>query len=291
MVVTRKFLTPDTLEEVTRIAAENDVTIHAGGTDLLPRWSRGLADRPRILVGLRRVESLHGVTHSNGTVRIGACVLISELESNPIIRRYAPVLAKAAGCVACQQIRNRATIGGNLCNASPAADTAVPLMLLDAVVELASNGSGGVVTREVALTEFFRGPGATAVERGEVLTHITFKPLPEGTFTAWEKFGTRPAMEIAVASVGVAITFEKGKIVRARVGYGSVAPIPLRGLRAEAELVGDSMSTDVIARCESAARNEIHPITDVRAGEAYRREVVGVMLRRMLEDAADVQQG
>ena len=119
----------------------------------------------------------------------------------------------------------------------------------------------------------------------EILTSVRFKPQPEGVFAAWDKFGTRPAMEIAVASVGVAVKVEGGVIARARVGYGSVAPIPLRGRYAEAELVGDPFSEQVIGKCVAAARKEIAPITDVRAGEAYRREVVGVMLRRLLERA------
>jgi CO/xanthine dehydrogenase FAD-binding subunit len=120
---------------------------------------------------------------------------------------------------------------------------------------------------------------------GEILTSVRVKAKPEEVFAAWDKFGTRPAMEIAVASVGVALKLEAGVITRARVGYGSVAPIPLRGRTAEAELVGNSLSREVTGKCVEAARKEITPISDVRASDAYRREVVGVMLRRLLERA------
>jgi CO/xanthine dehydrogenase FAD-binding subunit len=158
--------------------------------------------------------------------------------------------------------------------------------LLDATVELGSlDLRGGVVTRELPVTEFFRGPGTTAVLPGEVLTCVRFEPPAEHAYVAWDKFGTRPAMEIAVASVGVAVRMSGGSVTWARVGYGSVAPVPLRGCGAEAALVGRPLSVEVIAGCERAARTEVSPISDVRASEAYRREVVGVMLRRMLTRA------
>jgi len=237
------------------------------------------------VVDLKRVAGLTGVSRVKGEVHVGACTPLSGIASDRIIRATAPVLAEAADRVACPQIRNRATIGGNLCNASPAADTAVPLILLDAVLDLASSGPGGMTVREVPITDFFRGPGSTVLAPGEILTHIRFKPPPKGTFAAWDKFGTRRAMEIAVASVGVALKVESGMVVHARVGYGSVAPVPLRGRKVEAELLGSPLSAEVIRRCEAAAREEIAPITDVRASAAYRREIVGVMLRRMLQRA------
>ena len=289
MAETEEYLAPRTLEEVTRLLAERDATVHAGGTDILPRWLRGLVPRPRTVVSLKGIDSLKGVSRANGEIRVGACTLMSEVHSDPVIRSSAAVLGQAAGRVACPQIRNRATIGGNLCNASPAADTAVPLILLDASVDLASFQAGSVAVRQVLIIDFFRGPGATVLEPGEILIRIRFKPLPEGVFAAWDKFGTRPAMEIAVASVGVGLRVEGGKVVHARVAYGSVAPVPLRGRKAEAELVGRRLSPAVIEKCEAAARDEIKPITDVRASEAYRREVVGVMLRRMLENARHIQ--
>jgi CO/xanthine dehydrogenase FAD-binding subunit len=285
MNATKEFVAPRTLEEVIQIAAQAGATILAGGTDLLPRWSKGMVQPPDAVVDLKRVEGLRGVTRGNGEVRIGACTVMSELADNAIIRATTPVLAEAAGRIACPQIRNRATVGGNLCNASPAADTAVPLLLLDAVLELACLGENGTTLRDVPIAEFFRGPGATVLLPGEILTQVRFRVPAEGLFTAWDKLGTRPAMEIAVASVGVALALEKDAVSHARVGYGSVAPVPLRGRRAEAELVGHPLSSSVMERCTAAAREEISPITDVRAGEAYRREVVGVMLMRMLERA------
>ncbi len=301
MAAIEGYIAPRTLEELTRMASGTGVTILAGGTDLHPRWSKEIAERPQAILDVKGVAELVGISRTDGEVSIGACTLMSELEADPIIRAVAPMLAEAAGRIACPQIRNRATIGGNLCNASPAADTAVPLILLDAVVELAScnpdgasaTGDGHYALREVAITDFFKGPGSTGLAPGEILTRVRFKPPADdrqesrsrGWFWAWDKFGTRPAMEIAVASVGVLLDIDAGIVTHARVGFGSVAAVPLRGSKTEAQLVGQRLSDTVIEKCTAAAREEIAPITDVRAGEAYRREVVGVMLKRMLEHA------
>jgi CO/xanthine dehydrogenase FAD-binding subunit len=293
MTTIKEYAAPTTLAEVLQVLAERGAAVLAGGTDSLPRWSRGLQVPPAVVVSLRRVAELRGVERNADEVRVGACTRMSEIASDAIIAEAAPVLACAASRIACAQVRNRATIGGNLCNASPAADTAIPLMLLDAVVDVARLGPTGVTVRHVPIADFFRGPGSTALEPGEVLTHIRFKPLSDTAFAAWDKFGTRPAMEIAVASVGVALWFDgqTNPITQARVGYGSVAPVPLRGRRAEAQLVGKPLSADTIDKCVADARAEVAPITDVRASADYRREIVAVMLRRMLERAQRTRKG
>ncbi len=279
---------PTTIEEALSLLNQGpeDAAPFAGGTDLMPRWSTDLSARPSAILDLKHIAELRGVTRDDGEIRVGACTLMTEIESDRLIRSSAPVLAEAAGRIACHQIRNRATIGGNLCNASPAADTAIPLILLDAVIEIASGTAGNAAMRGVPITDFFRGPGSTVLETGEIVTHIRFKPMPEGSFASWNKFGTRPSMEIAVASVGLLIRVESGTVTHARVGYGSVAPTPLRGCKAEAALLGNRLTEEVIGKCEAAAREEVSPISDVRAGGSYRRDVVAVMLRRMLEDAA-----
>ncbi|MCP4248156.1 MAG: xanthine dehydrogenase family protein subunit M [bacterium] len=291
MTATSTYQAPGTLEEATALVAETGATLLAGGTDLGPRWSKGIVERPQAVVDLKRVEELRGVHHTNGPVRIGACTLMSELEADPVVRTTAPLLAEAVGRIACPQIRNRATIGGNLCNASPAADAAVPATVPDAVLEVASLGPSGVTDRQVPITDFFRGPGSTSLAPGEILTCIRFNPLPTGWYSAWDKFGTRPAMEIAVASVGVVLGCDDGVVTHARVGYGSVAPIPMRGREAEAELVGHRLTDAAIDKCAAVAGMETSPITDVRAGEAYRRRIISVMLTRILADAGRGRQG
>lgn len=284
--MTEQYLAPRTLEEALEATVSSDATILAGGTDLLPRYDRGLIERPKTVVSLKNVAELCGVSRANGEIAIGTCTPLSEIATNPIIIEGAPALAKAAGRIACPQIRNRATIGGNLCNASPAADTAIPLILYDAVLQMVYLTGKEIRKCDGPIEHFFKGPGSTALKHGEILTRIKFAPIETGVFTAWDKFGTRPAMEIAVASVGVALKREAGRVTHARIGYGSVAPTPLRGLKAEAELLGNPLSPEKIQKCEAAARDEIAPITDVRAGEEYRRDIVGVLLRRMLEEAS-----
>jgi CO/xanthine dehydrogenase FAD-binding subunit len=278
---------PDNLIQALEIlhASPKNTSLYAGGTDLMPRWNKGRLSRPDHVLDLKGISELREVESEGGEIGLGACMTVRDIMTHPTVRRAAPVLARAAGRIACSQIRNRATVGGNLCNASPAADTAIPLILLDARVELKTLDGSGNGRREVAIHDFFQGPGATVLEPGELMTRIRFRPFGSGWFSGWDKFGTRPSMEIAVASVGVALHMEKGTVREARVGYGSVAPVPLRGAQAEKQLEGNVLSEEVIDACVAGAREEISPITDVRASADYRRHVVGVMLRRLLEGA------
>jgi len=286
MLAIAQYLAPRTLEEAARVLAGGGATALAGGTDLLPRWSKGLIASGPTVVDLKRIGTLRGIERADGEIRIGACTPLSDIAADAMLAALARPLAVAADRVACPQVRNRATIGGNLCNASPAADTAVPLILLDAVLELVAAGPQGLSRRRVPVADFFRGPGETVLAPGELLSAIRFPPLPDDIFACWDKFGTRRAMEIAVASVGVALRLRDGRVTAARIGYGSVAPVPLRGRQAEAVLVGRRLEPEAIAACVAAARAEIAPISDVRASAEYRRELVGVMLRRMLERAS-----
>ena len=281
----RHYERPETLEALMSGSGAAPAIVLAGGTDLQPRWARGIVTRPASILDIKRIAALRGIERSADDVTVGACTVMSELATDPVILAAAPVLAEAAGRIACPQIRNRATLGGNLCNASPAADTAVPLILLDAVLHLARSGPGGIEVREVPITDFFTGPGTACLAPGEMLTRVRFKPVPQGWFWAWEKLGTRPAMEIAVATVGVLLAIDGDVVTRARVAYGSVAPTPLRGNQAEAALVGCVLSDEVIDRCVATAEAEVSPITDVRASGEYRRRMVGVLLGRMLQHA------
>ena len=285
MAVIRQYRRPQSLEDMVSDAGPSPPTILAGGTDLQPRWARGIVEKPESILDVKQIDELRGIERLEHGITVGACTVMSELATDPVIRTAAPMLAEAAGRVACPQIRNRATLGGNLCNASPAADTAVPHILLDAEIHLARPGRNGTEVRKVPITDFFVGPGATCLAPGETLTRVRFDPVPADCFWAWEKFGTRPAMEISVASVGVLLAIDGDVVTRARVAYGSVAPTPLRGQKAEAELVGHRLSDEVIAGCVAAAQGEVSPITDVRASGEYRRRMVGLLLNRMLEHA------
>ncbi len=296
-----KLVRPKTLDEVLDVlravgadeggAAADDVQggaiPYAGGTDLIVQWKRGGAPSAGVAVDIKRIDLLRRIAVEEGTLFLGPCVPLARVAADELVKKHCPVLAEAASIVACPQVRNRATLGGNVCNASPAADTAVPLILSDALFEIRS-ASG---RREVPACDFFTGPGETVLKPGELLTGIRIslvgggKPAARTVFSAYRKFGTRPAMEIAVVSVGASLALDKGKVVRARVAFGSVAPTPLRGRATEASLEGNHLGDDVLDAARRAAMEEISPISDVRASAGYRRELTGILLGRILEDA------
>lgn len=258
----------------------------AGCTDLMVRWKRGATPRPDAVVDLKTVRELDRIETAGGHLHVGPCARLSRIANDPLVREHASVLGKAAGLVACPQVRNRATIGGNLCNASPAADTALPLIVLDAVLEIRSVDG----KREVPAADFFRGPGETVLQPGELLAGIRI-PLPDGpasgepAFSCFKKFGTRPSMEVALVSAATSVTLREDTVTRARIAFGSVAPVPLRSRAAESCLEDRSLDDEAIGAACTIAMNEVSPISDVRASAEYRRELVGVLLRRMLEDA------
>jgi xanthine dehydrogenase FAD-binding subunit len=202
------------------------------------------------------------------------------------VREHFGILVEACDHFASDQLRNAATIGGNVCNASPAGDTLVPLLALDGEAELASKPDGNVRTRRVPLADFFVGPGKTVRALDELLCAI-WLPLPPAGFTArFFKFGTRPALDIAAISIGIAGVRSGSALTHARAAFGAVAPVPMRAPRTEAALEGASLDEAAIARIAGVARDEVRPIDDVRASAWYRRELVFNMTRRMLADVA-----
>jgi CO/xanthine dehydrogenase FAD-binding subunit len=181
-------------------------------------------------------------------------------------------------------VRNSATIGGNVCNASPAGDLIIPLILLDAEVELASWSGGSIAVRAVPLCDFFLGPGMTRMEANELVVAFRFA-LPDERFVAvFNKFGTRPALDIAIVSLGIAGTRRNGALESARVAFGAVAPIPLRGRKTEAAIEQQPLTDEVITGAVETALEEISPISDVRASAWYRKRLIRVLTERLLRD-------
>jgi len=273
---------PDALEHL----RGGEVTILAGGTDLMPQSHAGRVTLKRGLLNVRRVPELHAVEVVDGAVRIGALCTITELIGDPLIRERFGILAEACDHFASDQLRNAATIGGNVCNASPAGDTLVPLLVLDAEAELASKPNGTVKTRHVPLVDFFAGPGKTARRPDELLCALRLPLPPEGFVGRFYKFGARPALDISAISIGIGGVRRGGRFAHARLAYGAVAPVPMRARKAEAALEGATLDASGIKSVASAARDEVRPIDDVRASAWYRRELVYNMTRRMLDDVA-----
>jgi len=286
MTEIERYAAPTSLDEALGILQQGEVRILAGGTDLMPQSKAGRLALGPTLMNIRRVPELKGVALDGDAIRIGALTTITELLADPLVRQHLPVLAEACDHFASDQIRNAGTIGGNIGNASPAGDTLVPLIVLDAVVELASKPNGSVATRRMPLAEFFTGPGRTKRAANELLTAVRI-PLPRaGHVARFYKFGTRPALDISAISIGIAGVVRDGALTDTRVAFGAVAPTPVRAPRTEAALEGKRLDAATIAAAANAARDEVAPIDDVRATAWYRKELIHNMTKRMLDHVA-----
>jgi len=270
---------PASLDEALELAARSPgARFIAGGTDLLVKTRRQAAAAPVELISLRRVAELKEVEESGGYLRIGAGVPLADLAANDAVRQRMPALTEALAVFGSRQIRNVATLGGNLCNASPGADAAPPLLVHDARVELRSAGGA----RELALSEFFQGPGETALAVGEILTSIRVDAAcGQASSTFLRK--SRVSMDLAIASVALLLECDGPRCTTARIAAGAVAPTPLRLVAAERALEGSDLDQDACAAAVAAVDEAISPISDVRAEEWYRRHLTGVLLARALE--------
>lgn len=280
-----EYSAPTRIDDALRVLARYgpDARVLAGGTDLMIAMrERGL--RPSCLVDLRRIGGLAKVTlDPTCRLNLGALVPVRDVERTADIRAGFPVLASAAGMLASVQVRNLATIGGNICNASPAADLAPPLLVLDA--EVTAVGPAGERTFPIAA--LFAGPGRTTLS-GEILTGFSVGPMPAGSRAVYLKHGPRNAMDIALVGVAVlAIPDATGKTFGdVRIALGSVAPTPIRVPAAEAILRGAPICQEAIDEAADVAARESSPISDLRATGEYRRAMVRALTRRALEGVA-----
>jgi CO/xanthine dehydrogenase FAD-binding subunit len=254
----------------------------AGGTDLYLRLRKGafLAD---YVIDLKRVPGLGDITaNRGGGVQIGPTTLQDDVARSSLIQQLYPALVEAAGWVGAVQTRNRATLVGNLCNASPAADTAPALLSYGAQVTIASAQG----ERTLALEEFFVGPGKTALQDNELVAEILL-PAPQPHTGAAFFRRTRTAMDIAVVCGAALLQLSNGTCQNARIALGAVGPIPLRATRAEAALRGQTLTDQVVEDASRIAAEEARPIDDVRSTAEYRREMVRVLTRRGLSQAME----
>ncbi|MBL8502904.1 MAG: xanthine dehydrogenase family protein subunit M [Rhodocyclaceae bacterium] len=287
MTALDNYVAPTSLEQaVVQLQELGEVTILAGGTDLMPQSHAGRVKFKRTLMNIRRIPELRGISREGDEIRIGALTTITEMMAHPLVREHLPLLAQAADHFASDQIRNAGTVGGNICNASPAGDTLVPLMVLGAHVELASKPDDTLFRRSMPLPEFFVGPGKTRLAPAELLTAVRIPIPPKGFVARFHKFGTRPALDISAISIGVAGVLKDGKLSQVRVAFGAVAPTPVCGCATEEALEGKKLDAATIAAAAKAAQDEVHPISDVRASAWYRKEMIHNMTRRILEDVS-----
>jgi len=276
---TPQYVAPESLEDALRIKSERgaDARVIAGGTDLILRM-RDRVYTPKLLVDLRAVP-LTTISRSASELRIGSYTSQSQILASDEIANLFPALVEACCPFAGPPIRNRATIGGNIVNASPAADLVPPLLAYDASVAL-SSVSG---ERVLPLAEFFTGPGQTVLEPDEILTEIRLPLMPEHTAAHFIKLGQRRSMAIAIVNLCTRLSLaEDGTVAMARIALGSVAPTPLRAVAAETALTGSEMSSGLFADAAQRASEEIAPISDVRGSSGYRKRMTAVLLRRAL---------
>jgi len=250
----------------------------AGGTDVVVQLRNGKL-RKEYLVDISSIPGLRGIREGRGT-SLGSLTTIQQIVESTLIARRFPALREAARLFAAWQVRNLATLGGNLCNASPAADMAPPLLVYDAsVVAASAEGS-----RRIPISEFFVGPGVTSLKRGELVKEVVL-PSPRGG-SAFVKLGRRQASILAVASAAARLELRGGRIREARLALGSVAPTPLRARRAEDLLKGQKLDVELLRLASQEVRDEVRPISDVRASADYRKEMAAVLSLRALMKAA-----
>jgi len=260
-----------TLEEAWKAASRcpGEARYLAGGTDLLPQMKRGAIQVP-LLISLKGVRYLNGLTDYGEWVNIGPLTAIEDVVRSEILKKKSPLLSLAGRQVGSVQIRNLGTVGGNICNASPSADVATALMCVDA--ELKIEGPDGV--RSEKLEDFFKGPGLTSLSSTEIVTGILVPAMGKNWNWNYRKLGSRRAMEIGIVNVAIGLKAEQGICKEVRIALGSVAPTPIRARKAEKRLEGARWTRELVEEAAELGAQDSNPIDDLRASAAYRREMV-----------------
>lgn len=275
------YFEPKSVREALSLLAKygDQAKVIAGGTDVMVDIK--YKEEPDCLVNIKKIPGLGAIQENGGSLRIGPLVTIHELETNKLVRERLPVLWEAAHQFASLQIRNTATIGGNVCRASPSGETLAPLLVLEAKGKLAF--SDGEKTK--AFKVLFQGPGKTSLGAKGLLTEIDVPYPAQGSRGVYLKHAVRGAMDIAMVAVAVLITpnAAKSNLQDARIGLGAVAPTPVRAAKTEAMLRGKPLTAALVKEAAAMAASESSPISDQRGSAEYRRWIVEALTRRGLE--------
>lgn len=280
---TPRFVAPTTVADaINFMAAEPGAAILAGGTDLLVQYQQG-SRRPRAFLDIKRIPELMQIVADERGVTIGAAAPAADIVGHPVVRAWWPGVVDGASLIGSTQIQSRGTLGGNLCNGSPAADSTCALIVNKAVAILAGpNGE-----RRVPVELLPVGPGTTTLARGELLVAIRLERPALRTADAYQRLIPRSEMDIAVAGAAVTVTLDSaGVCTAARVAIGAVAPTPRLVEAAATALVGTSLDATALERAAAAASEAAQPISDKRGSSDYRRTVVGVLTKRVATIAA-----
>jgi carbon-monoxide dehydrogenase medium subunit len=276
------YAAPKTLDEAISLLsqAKGQARPLAGGTDLIAQMKEG-RKRPTMVVDVKGIPEVNRLEYVAGEgLHIGAAVPCTDIADYPPVKENYPSIFEAVQLIGSMQIQNRASVGGNLCNAAPSADSAPPLICYGARAVIA--GPRG--RREVALEEFFRGPGETVLEPDELLVEVVVPPPPANSTSHYLRFTPREEMDIAVAGSGCLIALDPGthRCTLARIALSAVAPTPIRAREAESLLEGKVLDEELMRQAGELASQASRPITDVRGSAEYRRELVKVLTRRCL---------
>jgi CO/xanthine dehydrogenase FAD-binding subunit len=277
-----EYVTPRTLDEVCSLLAEHpkEALALAGGTDLLVKMKQRRIV-PRYVVNLKAISGMDDITYDEKDgLCIGALATIQSLKNSITIKRHCKILAQAAGVESSVQIRNVATLGGNIANASPAADAPLALIVLGASLVLARSGG----QREVLLEDFFVGPGKTVLQPGEIIQEVHVPPLPPRTGGAYLKHAMRRT-DIAIVSAAVVLTLADDLCSSIKIGLGSVAPTAFRPRKAEGLLKGKKITEELAEAAAEAAVLESHPIDDIRGYAEYRTKTVFAITKQAIMQA------
>ncbi|MFC0158923.1 dehydrogenase [Mameliella alba] len=279
---------PKTLEEASRLLVDLGENAHvlAGGTDLFVEIRERLRDVSDV-VNIKNIPGMTDITWDPAVgLTFGALVTARQLETLPGVQRTYPNFAEALRLLASIQVRNRATVVGNLCRASPSADTIPPLIADGAIIHIYTPKG----MRRMPLAEFFTGPGRTRLERGDIATGIVIPAPAPDSGRIYLKHGRRKAMELATVGVAVSLDRDGDTCTNARIALGAVGPTVLRASAAEALLKGRKITDELIAQVGAQAMAECTPISNVRASADYRRSMVGVLTRRAVKTAMEATQ-
>ncbi|WP_417204911.1 FAD binding domain-containing protein [Antarctobacter sp.] len=278
---------PSTLEEASRLLRDlgENAYVYAGGTDLLVEIRERLRTVSDV-VNIKSIPGMSDITWDAATgLTFGALVTARQLEVIQGVQQTYPNFAEALRQLGSIQVRNRATVVGNICRASPSADTIPPLIADGAIIHIYSPQG----MRRIPLADFFTGPGRSVLKRGEIATGIIVPPPAPDSGRAYIKHGRRKAMELATVGVAVSLDLDGDRCLAARIALGAVGPVVLRASAAEAILNGQIITDSIIQRAGHAAMAECTPISNVRATAEYRRDMVGVLTRRAVKSAMEAK--
>ena len=284
-----QYLAPETIDEACEMLKKyaDRAKVKAGGTDLLIKMSNRVLT-PEYIIGLKNIKDLdYIIFDENIGLKIGALATLSDIANNKIIKEKYPAIAYAASVTATNQVRNMATLVGNLCNAAPSADNAPTILALGAKIVLHSLKGD----RIIPLEEFFKGPGLTALQQGEIVKEVIV-PVPEkNSGMSFLKASQRGKVDIAAVNIGVYLTLKDRIIENVNIFLGAVAPIPIRTKNAENTLKGKELNDDILYEAGKKATEDASPITDMRATREYRLVLVEVLTRRAVREAYSLAVG